>query len=439
MTENPTPGSDKIKTAAQNPADTAFSGSKDTFASLRIPNFRWLLSGSTVSYIIMWIQNVVLNWLIYDLTGSGTILGTLNLFSSAASFIMIFITPILVDSYNRRTTMLIETTCLFALSVATGSILLTGHVNIALIFAYTFIFGLIQTLDNTLRQVLVFDLLPRPQTPNALAINQTSWSLMRVLGPSIGGFFILWFGAGGSLLVQAGAYVLIAITILQLRVPVRKLETKTNNPMQNIRVGLSFIFQNPVTRISTLIGIIMPILVLPVFIVLPPIYAVKVFDDSSGRILGFLMAATGIGGIIGGVMTTYLRRFGHWGRLQILSVFLLSLTLLGFAYTTSLPLALILLGISGVFEMVFLTTNMTVLQLSIPDKLRARVTSAINLTWILSPIGSLIAGSGADLIGPKMITIVLCLTAIAASVVFYAASPTIRNFHLNQEIKMEQY
>ena len=48
-------------------------------AVLRRPDFRWLLAGTTLSNGAQWIQQVTLSWLIYDLTGSGALLGTLNL------------------------------------------------------------------------------------------------------------------------------------------------------------------------------------------------------------------------------------------------------------------------------------------------------------------------------------------------------------------------
>jgi predicted MFS family arabinose efflux permease len=189
----------------------------------------------------------------------------------------------------------------------------------------------------------------------------------------------------------------------------------------------------PITRIFTLIGIIMPILVIPIFNILPPIYAVHVFGDDSGKVLGFLMASVGVGGIIGGVVTTYLRRLEHWGRLQLSSLFLLSLSLIAFAFTSTLSVALVLLALAGFFEIIFLTMNQVLIQLSISDELRARVTAVVNLTWILSPLGSLLAGSGSDLLGgPKMITIILASAAALVVILVFLVSPTVRNYRLSQ-------
>jgi MFS family permease len=427
----------KKETSIPDAIESSSSSTEKTgaVASLRIPSFRLLFTGSILSYAIQWVQQVILSWLAYDLTGSGTILGSISLVSSAASMCMFLVVGFLADYFNRRKLMMIETGCMFILTLSLGFTLLTGHSNISYLFIFSFICGLIQNLDSTLRQVLVFDLVPRSQTPGAIALIQTGWSTMRVLGPSIGGLLLLWLGAGGSFLVQGSVYALVAITVMQMKLPERKRDVVQSSPLQNIREGLGYLVREPVTRVFTLIGIIMPILVIPIFATLPPIYAVQVFGDDSGRVLGFLMASVGVGGIIGGVATNYLRRMEHWGRLQLVSLFLVSLTLIAFAYSSSLPVALALLALAGFFEIIFLTTNQTLIQLSISDNLRARVTAVVNLTWILSPLGSLLAGAGSDLLGgPIMITIILAIVAAVIVIIISLASPTVRNYRLSQGI-----
>ena len=293
---------------------------------------------------------------------------------------------------------------------------------------------MVQIVDMTLRQVLIFDLVPRFLAPNAVALIQTGWSLMRVLGPSIGGFFILWFGAGGNFLIQSGVYVLVAITILQIKFPARKSAAIVRtSPLQNIRDGVRYVVKERVTRTFMMMGVIMPLLTIPIFSVLPPIYAVQVFGDKSGTILGFLMASVGAGGIIGGVIAASLGRFEHRGRLQLVALFLLSMSLIAFAFSSTLPLALFCLALAGFFEMIFLTTNQTLLQLSIPDHLRGRVTAVVNLNYALMPMGGLLAGVGSDLLGgPKIITIILASIAAGIAVFVFLVSPTVRNYRLSQ-------
>ena len=153
-------------------------GKIGTFASLRIRNFRFLLVGTTLSNAAQWIQQVTLGWLVYDLTGSGTMLGIVNLVRSMASLGMVPIAGILIDRLNRRKLLLIENGWLCTITATLGLMLLFGHASISYLFVFAFLGGMALTIDMALRQVLVFDLVPRSHTPNGVALVQTGWSLI---------------------------------------------------------------------------------------------------------------------------------------------------------------------------------------------------------------------------------------------------------------------
>ncbi len=383
-----------------------------------------------------WIQQVTINWLVYDITGSGTLLGTLNLVQSFASVSMLPSAGIIIDRANRRLLMLFTSGWMFVITMTLGLILIFSGAAIGYLFAFAFLCGLVQSIDGTLRQVLVFDLVPRDLTPNAMALIQTGWSIMRSFGPSIGSFLMLWVGAGGNLLIQSGAYILIALTILQIRFPKRAPGVTRVSPLQNIREGIRFIAKEKITRTFMLMGFVLPLFVIPVFTVLSPIYAKDVFQGGVDN-LGYLMSAVGFGGIGGGIVVASLGKVERRGLLQLAALFLLSLCMIGFAFCETLWPALILLSLAGFFEVIFLTTNQTLLQLSIPDHIRGRVTSVVNLNAVLMPLGGLAAGAGSDLLnGPKWVTIAMCGTAAVIAVLVLIFSPTVRNYRLSQATKI---
>ncbi len=433
MAKESAPGHDAKDSTA--PASES-SGKISAFASLRFPNFRFLLGGSVLSNVAQWIQQVTLGWFVYDLTGSGTILGSVNLVRAAGSLLMIPLAGLLIDSLNRRKLIIVENSWLFSITSLLGLMILLKLASVPHLFIFSFMFGMVQTVDMSLRQVLIFDLVPRYLAPNAVALIQTGWSLMRVLGPSIGGIIIVWFGAGGNFLLQAGVYALVAATILRIKFPAQKSADRArSSPVQNIREGIQYVAKEHLTRTFMMMGIIMPLLTIPIFAVLPPIYAVRVFGDATGRVLGFLMASAGVGGIIGGVVAASLGRFEHRGRLQLVALFLLSLSLISFALSSILSIALFCMALAGFFEMIFLATNQTLLQLSIPDHLRGRVSAVVNLSATLSPVGGMLAGVGSDLLGgPKTITIILASLAGGIAVLVYIASSTVRNYRLSKGI-----
>lgn len=423
-------------TARSDKVSSQLKDNVSALASLRIPNFRWLLGGSILSNANMWIQQVTLSWLVYDLTGSGTILGSINLVRTIAAGMIIPFAGLMVDRLNRRKLISIENYSLFIITFLLGLLIVLGHGNILYLFIFTFICGMIQSIDHTLRQVIMFDVVPHSLAPNGVALIQTGWSTMRVLGPSIGGFLIIWVGAGGNFLIQSGIFILVAITILRIKFPPQKSAIAVQqSPIQNIKEGLQYVVKERVTRTFMLMGIVLPLLTIPIFSTLPPIYAVEVFGDESGKVLGFLMASVGVGGILGGIVVASLVRFEHRGRLQLVALFLLNMALIAFTFSSTLLLALLWMAVAGFFEMIFLTTNQTLIQLSIPDHLRGRVTAIVQLSMAVQPLGSLLAGVGSDLFGgPMVITLILASISAGIAILVFIFSPTIRNYRLSEGI-----
>lgn len=437
MTSESDSGSDTEHVTSSSDGKQATSVTEEkigTFTSLKITNFRWLFIGTLFSNAAQWIQQITLNWLVYDMTGSGTILGTINLVRSMASLGMIPVAGAMIDRMNRKNLMVITNGWLFIISLILGILLLLGHSELWFLFIFSFLGGVAQAIEMNIRQVVVFDLVPRRYTPNSVAIIQTGWSLMRSFGPGIGGFLILWFGAGGNFIVQACAYALITVTIVRIQFPQRQTKA-SGSPLETIREGLRHVGKAPVTRAFMMMGFILPIFIIPIFNVLPPVYAVEVFGDGSGRVLGLLMGSVGIGGIGGGVVVASLGRVERRGLVQLASLFLLCLSLIWFAFSTELWIALLQLALAGFFEMIFLTTNQTLLQLSIPDAIRGRVTSVVNLNAALTPLGSMLAGVGSDLLGgPKVITIFMASIGAGIAILVFLFSKTIRNYRLSEEI-----
>lgn len=405
------------------------------FSSLRFRNFNLLLVTTTLSNAAQWLQQVSLNWLVYDITNSGTAIGTINVVRSISSIGLAPVAGVIIDHTGRRALLWMVKGWLFTISLALGLALVMGYKSVTYLYIFAFLSGIAQALDVALRQILVFDLVPRRYTPNAVALIQTGWSLMRSLGPSLGGFLILWFGAGGSFLTQAAIFVLIAISIFWMQFPARTAAKAKPNPLQDVREGLAFVLKDRNTRAFMMMGWLLPLLIVPTYIALPPIYAKEVFHGGP-ETLGLLMGSVGVGGIAGGVVVAALGKMERRGLLQIFSMILTCLTLIAFAFSSTLWVALVWLAFSGFFEMLYLTTNQTLLQLSIPDELRGRVTSLVNLNAALSPLGAFVAGAASDLLGgPKWVTVALCSIAGLISVLVFFFSPTVRNYRLSHAMK----
>jgi predicted MFS family arabinose efflux permease len=257
---------------------------------------------------------------------------------------------------------------------------------------------------------------------------------MRSIGPAIGGFLLLWFGPAGNFFVQAGAYVLVALTIVKLKLPYERPAAKHAQPHGSFVEGWKYVISHPTTLAFLLMGWVLPLFIIPNFSALPPIYAKDVFEGGPDT-LGTLLSAVGVGGIIGGFVTASLGKLERRGLLQLASLLLLGLSFMAFAVSTKLWMAILFIALAGFLEMFYLTTNQTMLQLSIPDKLRGRVTGIVSLSSGLMPVGAFIAGIGADLVGPRTMTLIFSGVLVAIAVIVYLASPIIREYRLSQALE----
>jgi sugar phosphate permease len=121
------------------------------------------------------------------------------------------------------------------------------------------------------------------------------------------------------------------------------------------------------------------------------------------------------------LVSSSLKEAANRGIIQLLSLFLLCLSLISFGLSKSFPLALIFLFLAGVFETLFVTTNIILLLYSVPDSLRGRVSGIQNLKVGLIPISAFIAGIGADHFGPNVVTIIFgFFIGLIALIVFFA-------------------
>lgn len=403
------------------------------FAVMRLPNFAWFLAGTTLSNAAQWIQQVTLSWLVYDLTSSGAMLGALNLVRSIATVGLAPIAGVAIDQLSHRRLLYTTSTWLCAISFAFGLVLLGNPAIVWPLFLFSFLGGIGQALSIPLTQTVVFSLVSRPHAPSAVALVQTGWAVMRSIGPALGGFLLLWFGPAGNFFVQAGAYALVILTIFKLNMPHETAEAQKAKTRGSFRDGWSYIVSHPTTRAFVLMSWVLPLIIIPNFNALPPIYAKDVFTGGPDT-LGVLLSAIGIGGIVGGFVTASLGRLERRGVLQLASLLLLSISLIAFAFSTNLWMAFIYMVLAGFFEMIYLTTNTTLLQLSIPDAVRGRVTGIVSLRSGLMPVGAFIAGVGADLLGPRTMTVVFGIMAGSIAIVVYFASSTIREYRLSEEM-----
>jgi len=406
-------------------------------ASLHIANFRWLWLGTVFSSAGQWMQQVVIGWVVYDITGSGTILGGVNGIRSVAMLGLGPFAGVFVDRVNIKRLMLAVSIFLMALSAGMALLIEFDLIEIWHLFAFMFIFGVAQVIDNPLRSTLTFVLVPRALAPNALALNTAAMSSTRALGPGAAGALLPLIGASGTFFAQAGSYLFAAMTRYMIKFPPRERVTQRASVLNSLREGATFVVRSRYTRMFMLMGFIPPMLLIPVFTALLPIYTKDVYGSGSGT-LGLLVSAIGLGGLTGALFCASMGSFDRRGLLQLVALLAFAAGLFGFSYTTSAWQGIALMYVTGFAEQAYLLTNMTMLQLTVPNALRGRVSSLQMLGFGLMPLGALVAGVGSDFIGPQSITRVMAGAAGALGLLLLIVAPVVRNARLSHMLQIHE-
>jgi MFS family permease len=410
---------DQIAEQLEAPVETTSARYRlHTFSSLRHIDFRYLCTGTFLMSAGQWIQQVTLGWLVYDLTGNSMLLGALNGLRALPFLVTGPMAGVAADRMDRKKLLLRTQQVLIVTAVLMGALVTSGLLQVWHIFLFTLITGIAWTFTEPVRQSMIPSMVPKADLANAIALNSGGFNLMKIIGPALGGGLIALFGAGGNFFVQAVAYVGVLMMIYWMHVPPTPVEARRSSAMANLKEGFAYVWSTPAVLALMTLAYVPRVFAVP-YQTLMPVFQKDVLKVGPEG-LGLLMAAPGVGAVIAVLMLASMAtRMRRQGLFLVASIVILGFFLILFSRITYFPLALISLVAVGVFQMLFLASTNTILQLIVPDELRGRVMSLYMLDRGFMPAGALFAGVAAHVIGAPatvatMGAIVIVLTMIVA-------------------------
>jgi MFS family permease len=388
------------------------------FASLRHADYRYLWTGTLMMSTGQWVQQVTLGWLVYDLTGNSMLLGALNGLRALPFLVTGPMAGVAADRMDRRKLLLYTQWVLIITAILMGALVASPFLHVWHIFLFTLITGVAWTITEPVRMSMIPSVVPKRDLANAIALNSGGFNLMKVIGPALGGAMIAWFGAADNFFVQGIAYSGVLAMIYLMHIPPHRAEAKRATAFANLKEGVAYVWSTPAVLALMMLAYVPRVFAVP-YQTLMPVFQKDVLHVGPEG-LGLLMAAPGVGAVIAVLTLASLgHRIKRQGLLLVGSIVILGFFLIVFSQLTSLPLALITLVIAGAFQMFFLASTATMLQLVVPDELRGRVMSLYMLDRGFMPAGALFAGTAAHFIGAPMTVatmgaIVILLTLVVA-------------------------
>lgn len=389
-----------------------------TFSSLRHLDFRYLWTGTVMMSAGQWVQQVTLGWLLYDLTGNSVLLGALNGLRALPFLVTGPMAGVAADRMDRRKLLIGTQWVLIVTAILFGLLVLSPFLHVWHLFLFTLVTGIAWTITEPVRMSLIPSAVPKDELANAVALNSGGFNMMKVIGPALGGALIAWFGAADNFFVQAIAYLGVLAMIYKMNVPPQRAEAKKGSALANLKEGFAYVWSTPAVLALMTLAYVPRVFAVP-YQTLMPVFQKDVLKIGPEG-LGLLMAAPGVGAVIAILTIASLgNRIRRQGAFLIASIVVLGSFLILFSQITWFPLALVSLVLVGMFQMFFLASTATMLQMIVPDKLRGRVLSLYMLDRGFMPLGALFAGTFAHFIGAPMTVaimggIVIVLTLLVA-------------------------
>ena len=379
---------------------------RDTFISLKYPNYRLWFIGQLVSLVGTWTQATAQGYLIYQLTKSPAFLGYASFANGLPSWLFTLYAGAIADRVPRRTLMIITQTSMLILAFILAALAFTNSVQWWHILILTFFLGISNAFDAPARQAFVLEMVEREDMTNAIALNSTMFNSAVVLGPAFGGLIYAWVGPGWCFTINGISFlaVIIALLLMKLKpfVPIRS----NGSPFSDVKEGLKYVVDHSALRMMISNLFITTVFGLGIAALIPAWAVVVLGGDATTN--GFLLAARGFGSLIGALLIAAMGRTRFRGKIWTINCLLMPIMMIVFAYMRWLIPSLLAMAAMGFTFMMMVNLSNAMVQTRIPDEMRGRVMGIYTFFFFGAiPLGSLISGWAADIIGEPN-TVIAC-------------------------------
>ena len=371
---------------------------KETYPALTQRNFRYYWFGQCISLIGTWMQATAQQWLVYSLTKSALLLGLLGIAQYGPVMLLSLVAGVFVDRYPKKRLLIFTQVSLMLQAFALAFLVWTEQATYWHVLILAIFFGLANTLDQPVRQAFLPELVERKHLRSAIGLNSAVFNVARMIGPALASLLMVKYGAGPLFFINGVSFIPVIIGIYLINAKPFENKNIQKKVFAEIIEGLIYIKQS-----STLFSVILSMLAVGTFVInfniITPLYADEVLNAGING-YGILSSATGAGSLVGALL------MASWSKgtpkLSFLfgSGFIVSALLILLEPIHTLVLAVVIFAAIGFFNILFLTTANSMIQLNTSDQFRGRVMSVYSFAFLgTTPIGNLFAGTVMEKLG----------------------------------------
>lgn len=372
------------------------------FSSLRFRDFRLLWVGLLISNLGSWMQLTATGYFIAKLAGNphtaSLYLGFQGLGRAIPVLLLSPVAGLIADTLPRRRILYWTNTVMSLLALLLAVFTTLGWMNIVGLILINSANAAAMSFDSPARQSWVPLMVPREYIGNAIGLNSVAFNAPAVIGPAVAGILIASIGIAGSFYVNAVATMAVVVALVFMKPAPPSTSTQNEPFLRSIAQGLRFLFSHKILGAVATVFIVTALLVRPYGSLLPAFVVNTLHANAKG--LGIAIAATGIGGFAGALLTAYLgtreRRGVVWG----ISAIVMSIGVGSLGFIWNLWVSLPVLFVIGTATLTFLGASNTLIQTLSPDDVRGRAVSVYTMVALgFVPGGALIVGGLGSALG----------------------------------------
>ena len=372
----------------------------NALALLRPGPFRRYIIGSLVSDTGTWMQVMAQAWVLSSLTNKAILLGMVNFAAGIPTIALTMIGGSVADRFDKRKILIATQIGQIVLALVLGWLVMTGRIHIWHVMITAALLGVSIAFEMPAISALVPELVKHEEIGAAIAMDRSVFHGSRLLGPSLAGLFVSWWGAASAFFANAGSFLALIVAILSL--PPRQQGTTEEEEQRRSGIMDGFRYVKSDRIMLTMITLIAltTVFVFPVISVMLPLYVRNILHLGPDR-MGYLMAVSGVGSLAGSLGFLTISRHN---RLKFMTgnAIAVASALFCMSRSNSFLLAAISMGFLAIgLSMNFALAN-TIVQERAPTPLRGRISAVFGMSFFgLMPIAGLGVPGLADLIGMR--------------------------------------
>jgi predicted MFS family arabinose efflux permease len=393
-----------------------------TFSALRYRDFRLLWIGAFLSTTGTWMQTIAQGWLVLEMTNSPFLLGVDGFLATGPMIVFSLFGGVIADRIERRKIMLFSQYLQMSFALILAALIWGGNVQVWHIFLLSFLTGSAQSFSGPAYISLLPLLVKREDVPNAIAMNSMQFNLARVIGPIFAGAALLAWGPAICFTVNGLSFFAVIVALLLIRSPAMRPSDGKAGWFEDMREGFRFVTSRPKLLKLTFLAFAGTFLGMPIITFLP-VVAKSIFGLKANG-YAWMMTTYGIGSVTGALVIAATAHAAKKGKMALELQLAFACLLIGFAFSRSLPLSLVIAFFAGICIVGVIALYSSLVQLTASDDMRGRVMSIFMLAFRGGmPLGNLLAGYVAQ---RWSITVALAVngTVLAAVAVFFIARRT---------------